>query len=701
MSNEFVPTLVSSGDVVFSSVKKSKDKPRVLVTGDPYVLKDIISDANKLSRKRIESKKVANEQVEEALRSYDSSPNRVTDLMKKFISMDPDVNTLHELENIIKQLLELREAEPNICTIMLFCIAPFMRLTVDQHLRRWHKNEFCSASLDDVVIRKENETTKESGKVFDGFRRRLSTLEDSISRKAEFEEKQVDVSAVLLHHDSILRCRICEELIPEEQADSHFSDCLVKYKRAYQVNRLTNVLKCLKNLRNSAPQLERPYLEIMYDNMSGFMCNKKTCPDVKTQLELVVTEITDEKHSVPQVWAFATECLDILATETKLYNDAPIGVMNHPTVDDFDFLKPISRGSVGRVFLAAKKQTGDLYAMKVMKKKHIARKNLFSRIMAERNVLARANCPFVVKLFFSFETCEKLFLAMEFVQGGDLLSLLNTYGRFPESIVVRYTCEIAVALKYLHENLKVCHRDLKPDNILVDGQGHLKLTDFGLSYAGVIDDLDNQCNNTFESWTKRKAGQNSRKLMRSQVGTPDYMAPEILLGLGHSFSCDWWSLGIMVFEMLFGIPPFNDDSPELIFSNILACKFPPPCETVISDDAWDLINELLVSQVETRLGTGGAFEVQSHPFFKDIEWHRVETGDLPVELNNLDELAFMPHFDSETDTSYFDLTESMDGNTEENNVSFEGDLLLNIDFRFSQVANLQTLNMAAKAKIAK
>ncbi|GBG34489.1 Protein kinase, putative [Hondaea fermentalgiana] len=389
-----------------------------------------------------------------------------------------------------------------------------------------------------------------------------------------------------------------------------------------------------------------------------------------------------------------------------------------PSPKEFDFTKVISRGSVGRVFLAIKRGTGDVYAVKVMDKAEVVRKNLAARIVAERNVMARADCPFVVKLFFSFETRTRLFLAMEFVQGGDILALLNTYGVIPEGAVRWYASEIVVALKYLHERLNVCHRDLKPDNILIGRDGHVKLTDFGLSHIGIVQGLDasvadvatpNQSDSSlsvtsspardFENkgvasaQTRHRlaastpallksrvgaeasetrsplvqppsnvpptprddaAASTRRRLMRSQVGTPDYMAPEILLGTGHGFACDWWSLGIIIYEMLFGMPPFNDETPQRIFHNILSGKLPPEEErapATASEIAWDLIYGLLQTSAADRLGSQGAWELQQHPFFEGVSWASLESGDLP----STDEaVPFVPAVVSEMDTKYFE-----------------------------------------------
>ncbi|XP_048329873.2 probable serine/threonine protein kinase IREH1 isoform X5 [Ziziphus jujuba] len=275
------------------------------------------------------------------------------------------------------------------------------------------------------------------------------------------------------------------------------------------------------------------------------------------------------------------------------------------SIDDFEIIKPISRGAFGRVFLAKKRTTGDLFAIKVLKKADMIRKNAVESILAERDILISVRNPFVV-----------------------------------------------LALEYLH-SLRVVHRDLKPDNLLIAHDGHIKLTDFGLSKVGLINSTDDLSGPAVsgtsllgedEPQLSVSEHQRERRKKRSAVGTPDYLAPEILLGTGHGTTADWWSVGVILFELIVGIPPFNAEHPQTIFDNILNRKIPwPRVPEEMSPEAHDLIDRLLTEDPNQRLGAGGASEVKQHVFFKDINWDTLARQ----------KAAFVPTSESAFDTSYF------------------------------------------------
>ncbi|KAG8388145.1 hypothetical protein BUALT_Bualt02G0095500 [Buddleja alternifolia] len=299
------------------------------------------------------------------------------------------------------------------------------------------------------------------------------------------------------------------------------------------------------------------------------------------------------------------------------------------SIDDFEIIKPISRGAFGRVFLAKKRTTGDLFAIKVLKKADMIRKNAVESILAERDILISVRNPFVVRFFYSFTCRENLYLVMEYLNGGDLYSLLRNLSCLDEDVARVYIAEVVLALEYLH-SLRVVHRDLKPDNLLIAHDGHIKLTDFGLSRVGLIDSTDDLSGPAVSGTSLMEEDepplsasehQQERREKRSAVGTPDYLAPEILLGTGHGFTADWWSVGVILFELIVGIPPFNAEHPQKIFDNILNRKIPwPVVPDEMSLEAHDLIDRLLTEDPSQRLGAGGASEVKHHPFFQDINW---------------------------------------------------------------------------------
>lgn len=318
------------------------------------------------------------------------------------------------------------------------------------------------------------------------------------------------------------------------------------------------------------------------------------------------------------------------------------------SIDDFEIIKPISKGAYGKVFLARKRTTGDLFAIKVLKKMDMLRKNDIERIVAERNILIRVRNPFVVRFFYSFTSKENLYLVMEYLNGGDLYSLVQNVGCLEEDVARVYIAELVLALEYLH-TLEIVHRDVKPDNILIARDGHIKLTDFGLSKIGLMNRTSDLSGFEINEFAPSNANNENIKKgadrsQQSAVGTPDYLAPEILLGSKHGYAADWWSVGIILFELITGIPPFTGEHLEIIFDNILNRKIPwPPVPKDMSPEAQDLIDRLLLHDPIQRLGADGSSEVKAHPFFRGINWENLASQ----------KAAFVPHPDSVDDTSYF------------------------------------------------
>lgn len=279
---------------------------------------------------------------------------------------------------------------------------------------------------------------------------------------------------------------------------------------------------------------------------------------------------------------------------------------------DFAFIKQISRGAYAKVFIARKISTGDIFAIKVISRKHATRKNT---AFTEKNILAKFQSEHVVTLYYTLCGYNSLYIVMEYVPGGDLKTVLSHIGCMDEFNAKFYIVQIVAALAELRSN-GIVHRDLKPDNILIDVDGRLKLADFGLSFCGVVE-------KTLEF-----------------AGTPDYVAPEIVLNKGHSFPADYWSLGVIIYELLTGVPPFHGDTPEETFMNICEGRIG---EIEASREAIDLISQLLRPNPVERLGYGGVEEIMHHPFFNGIDW------------NSLDNLKppFCPVLKSDEDTTYF------------------------------------------------
>ncbi|KAI8592135.1 kinase-like domain-containing protein, partial [Geranomyces variabilis] len=308
-----------------------------------------------------------------------------------------------------------------------------------------------------------------------------------------------------------------------------------------------------------------------------------------------------------------------------------------PSIKDFDIIKPISKGAFGSVYLAKKRLTGDYFAIKVLKKADMVAKNQVMNIKAERMILTQLDSPFVVRLYFSFQSRENLYLVMEYLNGGDCAALIKSLGSLDEKWAGQYVAEVVLGLEFLHSR-GIVHRDLKPDNLLIDQDGHVKLTDFGLSRVGFLGRRSRETNNNAP-----EAGTGAAP--KAFAGTPDYLAPESILGLGQGVSVDWWALGVILYEFLYGVPPFHAPTPSLVFENILTRRI-DWCEDEIdvTPEARDLMEQLMCTDIDHRLGTHGPGPVKSHPFFRETNWATL-LGE---------EAAFVPKIKSVEDTDYFD-----------------------------------------------
>lgn len=270
------------------------------------------------------------------------------------------------------------------------------------------------------------------------------------------------------------------------------------------------------------------------------------------------------------------------------------------TIDDFDLLTLVGKGSFGKVMQVRKKDTGRIYAIKTIRKAKIITRSEVTHTLAERSVLAQINNPFIVPLKFSFQSPEKLYFVLAFVNGGELFYHLSKEGRFDINRSRFYTAELLCALECLH-GFNVIYRDLKPENILLDYQGHIALCDFGLCK---LEMKDEDSTNTF-------------------VGTPEYLAPELLKGEGYGKTVDWWTLGVLLYEMLTGLPPFYDENTNEMYRKILTAPLNFPGYDVVPPAARDLLTKLLDRNPNKRLGVNGSTEIKSHPFFHGIDWKKL------------------------------------------------------------------------------
>ncbi|KAI0534582.1 Pkinase-domain-containing protein [Xylaria digitata] len=292
-------------------------------------------------------------------------------------------------------------------------------------------------------------------------------------------------------------------------------------------------------------------------------------------------------------------------------------------MEDFELLKVVGKGSFGKVMQVRKKDTSRIYALKTIRKAHIISRSEVAHTLAERSVLAQINNPFIVPLKFTFQSPEKLYFVLAFVNGGELFHHLQKEQRFDVNRARFYTAELLCALECLH-GFNVIYRDLKPENILLDYQGHIALCDFGLCK---LDMKDEDRTNTF-------------------CGTPEYLAPELLLGQGYKKTVDWWTLGVLLYEMLTGLPPFYDENTNEMYRKILSEPLHFPGPDVVPPAAKDLLTKLLNRKPEERLGAAGSAEIKAHPFFHAIDWRKL--------LQRKYEPTFKPRVLDATDTDNFD-----------------------------------------------
>ena len=326
-------------------------------------------------------------------------------------------------------------------------------------------------------------------------------------------------------------------------------------------------------------------------------------------------------------------------------------------VDDFEPLKVIGRGAFGEVRLVQKIDTGHVYAMKILRKSAMVEKEQVAHVRAERDVLVEADHSWVVKMFYSFQDAANLYLIMEFLPGGDMMTLLMKKDTLSEECAQFYVAETALAIDYIHK-LGLIHRDIKPDNLLLDASGHIKLSDFGLCTGlkkshrtEFYRDLSQVKPSDFSSPmnSKRKAEswkRNRRQLAYSTVGTPDYIAPEVFLQTGYTAACDWWSLGVIMFEMLIGYPPFCSENPQETYKKVMAWRdtliFPP--EVPISESARETILRFC-SDADVRVKT--IEDIKAMRFFRSgVDWEHIRErpAAIPVEVKSIDDTSNFDDF---------------------------------------------------------
>ena len=334
------------------------------------------------------------------------------------------------------------------------------------------------------------------------------------------------------------------------------------------------------------------------------------------------------------------------------------------TIREFEPLTIIGRGAFGEVRVCRQISTGDIVAIKKMRKEDMLKKNQLMHIRTEREIMTSSN-EWIVSLKYSFQDEYYLYLVMDYLPGGDLMNLLMKKEVLTEEEARFYIAEIILAVDSVHK-LNCIHRDLKPDNILIDKKGHIKLSDFGLSklsdkilYPMSIKDAPKLPNKLMNSGNDsitisnsinlpiiyKKSQKKNRLLSYSIVGTPDYIAPEVFSHKGYGQEIDWWSIGVMFFEMVVGYPPFFSENPIDTCKKIIKWKenFSIPSDADLSPNAENLILKM-ISPAKNRLGVNGVEEIMRHPFFKGLDWNNIRKCNAP----------FIPEIKNDYDTKYFD-----------------------------------------------
>eukprot|EP00794_Sanderia_malayensis_P007823 gene7823-8672_t len=405
----------------------------------------------------------------------------------------------------------------------------------------------------------------------------------------------------------------------------------------------SKTVKALDPIRLMVQKLEwvlsRParLLECLSFSPGAFMSNLELEEQVLTEKHIQVDMETYIKYKLclpPTTPTSADESQGVEA-ETKK-KTAIESEEAKPTEQDFETIKLISNGAYGSVFLVRHKTNRQRFALKKTNKQHLLHKKQVQQVFNERDIMTFAENPFVVTLVCTFETKKHLCFLMEYVEGGDCASLLKNMGPLPLDMARLYFAETVLAVEYIH-NYGIIHRDLKPDNLLITAMGHIKLTDFGLSRIGLM-------NLTTNMWE-----QSSQEFEDMQIfGTPDYIAPEVILRKGYGKPVDWWAMGIILYELLVGATPFFGNTPQEVFDMAVHADIEwPTGDECLDEDVEHLIKCLLMKDASLRLGAGGTHLVKEHVFFSHVNWESLLRQ----------KAEFIPQLDDEEDTSYFDTRE--------------------------------------------
>jgi serum/glucocorticoid-regulated kinase 2 len=449
-----------------------------------------------------------------------------------------------------------------------------------------------------------------------------------INRKGKTQERAILITNKAVYNLKVKNYGSCQRRIPmaniEAVSTSTISDEFVlhvpsEYDYRYKSIQKEKIVIALKQVKPgiTAAKVQKPSLEEICwtKTMAGLLSREEQMLRIR---KLAAEEVESDDEDRTDVAKSGADPNAVGTVDAMLQSDSKVRLA------DFDLLKVLGRGAFGKVMQVKKKSDGKIYAMKILKKGAIVARNQVEHTKAERTILQQLQHPFLMTLRFAFQSKDKLYLVLDYFQGGELFFHLKSQRRFSEDVARLYVAEIALAFGHLH-SLGVIYRDLKPENILLDDSGHVCLTDFGLA-------------------KEMEAGDKAHTF----CGTPEYLAPEIVQALGHDKAVDWWSLGILLYELTVGIPPFYSQNVNEMYNKIQhgVLRFPP----FLSEGCKQLIIGLLNRDPKKRMGSENDVEdLKAHAFFMgqpEWNWDKV--------YNKEFEAPFKPNVSGEDDTSNFD-----------------------------------------------
>lgn len=425
----------------------------------------------------------------------------------------------------------------------------------------------------------------------------------------------------------------------------------------YFLNHYFDSLRYLSDRRARLAQFEQSMKKRGCSPTPSVSC---TADQLSESLQNISIGKPAQQRILPSSSEYQKERAKLMAYERELLHKRRTKLR----LQQFHIVTQVGQGGYGEVFLARKRDTGELCALKRLRKRVLIKMDEVRHVLTERDILTASKSPWLVHLLYAFQDATHVYLAMEYVPGGDFRTLLNNSGVLREEHARFYISEMLVSVNELHK-LGYIHRDLKPENFLIDATGHIKLTDFGLAAGAInpgrIDSMKrrlDQVKDTDVIYRTPAERSSLYKNMRAQnvryadsvVGSPDYMAPEVLRGREYGVSVDYWSLGCILYEFLCGFPPFSGAHPDETWTNLKnwtkalqrpVYEKPEDLQFNLSDVAWDMILRL-INTPERRYHS--LSEVQAHPFFRYVDLMRMRQVKAP----------FIPHLEHELDTGYFD-----------------------------------------------